>query len=276
MTRDANPPAAVYTTGPRSDELVEAGHHRQGHGHGSAGCAAEQEAGQHDRSGGGHKVHGDGPITRQAQDGCAGKQDEQEQHQAPGPMPDGRLEAPQEANQQDGQEGGQKRVARQRQEVAGWLGEPERGELLVVEGGDRVSGPDHGLVALDGDLDRDDTGPRRLDGRLRLLRAECQVGGNVRRRQVAGQLTLVGRKVDADGLAGRLTCLRQERPRAPHRPAPDPGPAGPRRRWRSIAAVGRPARRVTCDARREGAAAWSWASASAGDRVPASRSASTD
>ena len=169
-------------------------------------------------------------------------------------MPDGRLEAPQEADQQDGEEGGHQRVAQGRQDVAGWLGQPELGELLEVEGRDRVAGPDDGLVALDGDLDRVDTGrvppggaasvASALNARLAAMCAAARSPAISRSSGARSTLT-------ASRVACRASARRSSRT--------SPACAWSRTRRPSAAmavhrGVGSRPGGSTCDARREGAA----------------------
>ena len=99
-------------------------------------------------------------------------------------MPDLRLEAPQEGDQQHGQQQGDQRVANDRCDLQARLGQAQLIELLQIELRDQVAGTHDHLVLADLDLNRLDLVPRGL---LRLL-GECGADPLVGGKECGGQI----------------------------------------------------------------------------------------
>ena len=113
-------------------------------------------------------------------------------------MPDRRLEAPQEGDQQRGEQCGEQRLAGNGRGLDARLREPEQVELLEVKHGDRIAGADDRLALLDIDDDRLDC----LAGQLTCVRGfrdiELGVGRHLSGGEIAGQLPLGLRQLVGD------------------------------------------------------------------------------
>ncbi len=176
-----------------------AGHHR------ARGALQEDADEQHGRRGRHHERQ-QRSVSRDAQRDGAHHQGEHEEEERPVAVPDGRLEAPQVADQQRRDDERHERVPDHRAELDAWACQAQGVEHLELLDGDRVAFVDDALTRLERDLVGRHLGTCLLLRLRRQLVVDLLGGRHQRRGEVAGELPLrvheVGRDEVADGIAG--------------------------------------------------------------------------
>ena len=174
--------------------------HRQRSGQRRTGVPLQQDADQHHRGRGGNRIRPDGAIARNPDRHGADNQRQPKEQQGPIAVPDQRLEAPQEGDEQHRQQQDDQGVADDGRDLQARLGQAKLIELLEVELCDQVTGAHDDLVLANLDLHGVDLVPCSL---LRLLGqrwADAQIGSQEGGGEVACQLAVRDAEIVGDGV----------------------------------------------------------------------------